>query len=175
MDLLSFFINELDGANFRPRTENGVRMDENKEMHLSDCYYRTQMQKEIIIDRLKENGCRITKQRLMLLDVILEKNYSSCKEIYYEASKRDNRIGTATVYRMVNLLEEIGAISRKNMYRVLCDEKMEDMETCIVELDDQSVKRLSMKDWNLVVREGLKVCGYLKTQKVVSVSVGQTE
>lgn len=47
-----------------------------------------QEQKQIIIERLKEDGCRITKQRLMLLDIILEDECSSCKEIYYRASKK---------------------------------------------------------------------------------------
>ena len=75
-------------------------------------------QKQIIINRLKEDGCRITKQRLMLLDIILEDECSSCKEIYYRATKKDPTIGTATVYRMSNTLEEIGAISRKNMYKI---------------------------------------------------------
>ena len=74
--------------------------------------------KDIIISRLKQQGCRITKQRLMLLDVILEEDCSSCKEIYYRASKKDPSIGTATVYRMINTLEDIGAISRKNMYKI---------------------------------------------------------
>ena len=74
--------------------------------------------KDIIISRLKQQGCRITKQRLMLLDVILEEDCSSCKEIYYKAVKKDPKIGAATVYRMVNTLEEIGAINRKNMYRI---------------------------------------------------------
>ena len=77
-----------------------------------------QEQKQIIIERLKEDGCRITKQRLMLLDIILEDECSSCKEIYYRASKKDPSIGTATVYRMINTLEDIGAISRKNMYKI---------------------------------------------------------
>lgn len=78
------------------------------------------MQKEMVIARLRERGCRITKQRLMLLDIILEEECSSCKEIFYKASKMDKSIGSATVYRMVNTLEEIGAISRKNMYRIAC-------------------------------------------------------
>lgn len=80
---------------------------------------RTKMQKEMIIQKLKEDGCRITKQRLMLLDVILEEDCSCCKEIYYQASRLDPGIGTATVYRMINTLERIGAISRKNMYKVV--------------------------------------------------------
>lgn len=75
-------------------------------------------QKDIIINELKSRGCRITKQRLILLDIILQEECSSCKEIYYRASKVDGSIGTATVYRMINTLEEIGAISRKNMYKI---------------------------------------------------------
>ena len=35
-------------------------------------YHRTKMQKEVVLQRLKENGCRITKQRKMLLDIILQ-------------------------------------------------------------------------------------------------------
>ena len=45
--------------------------------------------KEQIIEKLKENGCRITKQRKMLIDIILENECSSCKEIYYKALKMD--------------------------------------------------------------------------------------
>ena len=75
-------------------------------------------QKNTIIKELKSRGCRITRQRLILLDIILEEDCSSCKEIYYRASKVDESIGTATVYRMINTLEEIGAISRKNMYKI---------------------------------------------------------
>lgn len=79
---------------------------------------RTKLQKEIIIQKLKEEGCRITRQRLMLLDIILEKDCSCCKEIYYQASRIDPGIGAATVYRMINTLEKIGAINRKNMYKI---------------------------------------------------------
>ena len=81
-------------------------------------YQKTQMQREIILDKLRERGCRITRQRRSLIDIILENECSSCKEIFYRALEQDDKLGVATVYRMVNLLEEIGAISRKNMYRV---------------------------------------------------------
>ena len=85
-------------------------------------YQRTQMQREIILEKLKKRGCRITRQRLNLIDIILENEFSRCKEIFYKALEVDEKMGVATVYRMVNLLEEIGAISRKNMYRVAyCD------------------------------------------------------
>ena len=74
------------------------------------------MDREEIIQQLRAHGCRITKQRLAILDTILEGDCSSCKEIHYKASKLDPGIGMATVYRIVNSLEEIGAITRKNIY-----------------------------------------------------------
>jgi len=47
------------------------------ERMISDFYIqRIQMQKEIILQKLREQGCRITKQRLMILDIILEENCS---------------------------------------------------------------------------------------------------
>ena len=41
--------------------------------------------KDEIIEQLKENGCRITKQRKLLSDIILKDDCASCKEIYYKA------------------------------------------------------------------------------------------
>ncbi len=84
----------------------------------TEIYQRSRMQKERIIQTLKERGCRITRQRKRLIDLIMENEYSCCKEIYYQAVQEDGSIGMATVYRMVKILEEIGAISRNNMYTI---------------------------------------------------------
>lgn len=73
-------------------------------------------EKEDIITKLRENGCRITKQRKIILDIILKNRCSSCKEIYVQAAKLDQSMGIATVYRLVNELENIGALSRKIVY-----------------------------------------------------------
>ena len=51
-------------------------------------YERSRMQKDMILQMLKKRGCRITKQRMMILDIILEEDCSCCKEIYYKASLR---------------------------------------------------------------------------------------
>lgn len=132
-------------------------------------FERTKMQKESVIQLLKERGCRITKQRLLLLDVILEEECSCCKEIYYRAIQKDEGIGTATVYRMINILEEIGAISRKNMYKIDCDRECERANVCTVELDDDTVYHFSAKKWNSVIQAGLKACGYVDGQEIRSV------
>ena len=127
--------------------------------------------KDQIIEKLKENGCRITKQRLMLIDIILENDCSSCKEIFYRASRADHRIGVATVYRMINALEDIGAISRKNMYKVECSDNCGVQGGCEIILDDNTICRLSSGNWNKVVREGMRRCGYLKNQKIAKIKV----
>ena len=48
---------------------------------------QTTQTRDKIIKMLKDRGCRMTKQRRILLDIILEDNCSSCKEIYYRASR----------------------------------------------------------------------------------------
>ena len=71
-----------------------------------------------VIRELKRNGCRITNQRQILIDVILQDECCCCKDMYYQALEKDPTIGMATVYRMVKTLEEIGLIRRKNLYRI---------------------------------------------------------
>ena len=129
-------------------------------------YQRTRMQKDVVIQELKKRGCRITKQRRMLLEVILENECSCCKEIYYNASRLDPCIGSATVYRMVNLLEEIGAISRRNMYKIVRNPDCKDESVCTIELDDNTVQKLSKDSFNNVVLTGLKACGYIDKQEI---------
>ena len=97
--------------------------------------------------------------------------FSCCKEIYYRASRIDPSIGTATVYRMINKLEEIGAINRRNMYKVACDPDCDLQNACTVELDDDTIKHLSAKNWNAVIQAGLKACGYVEDQKVRNITV----
>ena len=78
------------------------------------------MKKDRIIQQLRQHGFRMTKQRTIILDIVLQEQCTCCKEIYYEAIKQDAGIGAATVYRMLGVLEEIGAINRKTIYRVEC-------------------------------------------------------
>ena len=125
-------------------------------------------QKAQIIGELQRKGKRITGQRKILLDVILEGKWSSCKEIYYRASALDPKIGVATVYRMVNTLEQIGAISRKNMYRISDDgNKME----CMVELEDGTVLDLPEDKWTAVIKSGLDACGFSGGQNVRNITL----
>ncbi len=83
-------------------------------------------QKEEVIHKLQESGRRVTRQREILLEVILAGSWSSCKEIYYEAAKRDPSIGLATVYRMVGTLEDIGVLTSSYHYCLPAKERQDE-------------------------------------------------
>ncbi|MDO5135567.1 MAG: transcriptional repressor [Eubacteriales bacterium] len=134
-------------------------------------YERTRMEKELVIKRLREQGCRITRQRRLILDIILETECSCCKEIYYKVQEKDKNIGPATVYRMVNVLESIGAISRKNMYKISGNTLLPEKKGCTVWLSDNTVCRLSPKAWAEVMRAGLKACGFSAGQSVTEIEI----
>ena len=142
-----------------------------KEEKRTGCYRHTQMQKDLIIEKLKERGLRITRQRRILLDIILEGECSCCKEIYYRASALDPKIGVATVYRMINTLESIGAISRKNMYRISGCEACCQANGCTVRLSDDTVCKLPSEVWKQVVKAGLKNMGYIGDQDIESIEM----
>lgn len=85
----------------------------------------TNRELEQILDELRNMGCRITKQRLLIVKVILQEKYICCKEIYYKASSIDPNVGIATVYRLLGLLETIGVIERCPTYRLMKEKKKE--------------------------------------------------
>lgn len=81
------------------------------------------MNRDTIIEELRKQGFRITNQRKLIIDTMLENECTCCKELYYQAHKKDPRIGIATVYRMIKTLEEIGIIDRKIVCRMPCAEE----------------------------------------------------
>ena len=127
---------------------------------------RAYLEKQAVIERLREQGFRITKQRERILDVILDGNCTSSKEIYSTVRKEDSSVGFATVYRMVNLLEEIGLISRKNMYRIPRHIFSDDNYFCLVQLSDRTELRFDAEEWRKIIESGLKACGCLKDSGV---------
>ena len=64
------------------------------------------MCQEQVEKALQQSGKRITQQRKILLDVILNGEWECCKEIYYEAVKRDDTV-------LVRLYDDILSIGKK--------------------------------------------------------------
>lgn len=148
-------------------------MDSNMNSCRDQQYQRSNMQRSAIMNRLRQDGCRITKQRKIILDIILQEECTCCKEIYFLATKKDPNIGMATIYRMINLLEEIGALKRKRAYRI-CNAETP-VHICRVKLDDYSSIRLDGEKLRQVIEKGMESFGYLHDRRVRSVSVESGE
>nr|WP_303020574.1 transcriptional repressor [uncultured Blautia sp.] len=154
-----------------------IIFEDEMETEVNSCrdqqYQRSNMQRSAIMNRLRQAGCRITKQRKIILDIILQEECTCCKEIYFLASKRDPNIGMATIYRMINLLEEIGALKRKRAYRI-CNEESP-VHICSVKLDDYTSIRLDGEKLRQVIEKGMESFGYLHDKRVRSISMESGE
>ena len=113
--------------------------------------------KERIIEQLKRSGCRVTKQRLMLIDVILEGKCNCCKEIYYQAALKDPSIGPATVYRMVNTLTDIGVLKVATLKPQTA---LGSGSGCQILLKNQNKIVLNQTEWTEVLQNVLRRKGY---------------
>ena len=74
--------------------------------------------KSQVVEKMQVHGKKLTDQREILINIILEDKWHSNKEIYYEAVKRNVQISIATVYRTMDLLEEIGILRRCYQYHL---------------------------------------------------------
>ncbi len=135
---------------------------------------RSFMSKEDILGALKERGLRITGPRRLIVDIITEEEFSCCKEVYFLAHKRDSSIGIATVYRMINVLEEIGALSRKNIQVNACTGRCCDMSAgCTVVTGESSRIDLSQEDMQEAIAYIMKKKGYTDPAQIKAVLVNE--
>ena len=71
---------------------------------------------EDIKAELRRNGFKLTPQRKNTLDIILKHSdkHLSIEEIYELVKEEYPRIGLATIYRTIQLFEDIGIVSKHN-------------------------------------------------------------
>lgn len=133
---------------------------------LNQPYTNTKKQKELIIEELRNSGCRVTRQRMILLDIILNSECVSCKDIHCQALHKDRTIGIATVYRMINKLEEIGAINRTNQYKI-SNEKYDETHNERIVLHRNDL-RVAIKDrqWIEEIQSKLRHDGYINNEPI---------
>lgn len=131
------------------------------------------LNKDDILAKLKEKGLRLTEQRKLIVDIIANEEYSCCKEIYILAHQKDDSIGIATVYRMLNVLEEIGAVSRKNIQKSACSGRCCDMSGgCTIVTDNKKII-LSEEDLQEALKYIMEKNGYEKAEEIKAVLVNQ--
>lgn len=131
----------------------------------SNTRYKVVRKRELLLKELKKNGCRMTYQRKLLIDIILQDECCCCKEIYYQAVKRDPSIGIATVYRMIKMLEDMGFLSRR-MYQISYDKLKELKGGEIVFLENENAAELEAGDWYQDLKRFLKSRGLIGEDEI---------
>lgn len=132
------------------------------------------MEKEEAIRRLREKGFRITRQRKVLIDIILSRACDCCKEVFFLARQIDPGIGVSTVYRTIDALEQVGALKRKNSYE-LCSQKGKICRGCCIEFENHKTIELDSSSLERVIEHGIKKCGLSDGEKVRSIIWKQEE
>ena len=150
------------------------RTGTNREKTDLDSYRSGNLKKDVVMERLRQEGFRVTRQRKLLIEIILEENCSCCKEVYILASGKEPGIGMATVYRTVDALERVGALKRRVPYQ-LCDHGKRLCKSCLVELEDSSVVELDYASMEKVFEKGMKSCGFSKDTKIKGITWMQAE
>ncbi len=132
---------------------------------------RTAREKDKIIELFRRKGMRVTKQRRLILDIVFDEECTCCKEIYYQASKKDKNIGIATVYRMVNALTDLGVFQANEPYRISGCASEDSGSGCRVILKNQSVVEFSGEEWQEMLTDALKRKGYAEALEIEQVIV----
>jgi len=66
---------------------------------------------EMILDKLKEKGHRITPQRLVILRTLVEsKNHPSVEDIFAKVRVHFPTTSLATVYKTISVIKELGEV-----------------------------------------------------------------
>ncbi len=71
---------------------------------------------EDTLRKLEASGLRMTVQRRHIIEILTQSECTSPKELWFEARQAVPDLGIATVYRLINRLEQIGVLSKsKNL------------------------------------------------------------
>ena len=146
-----------------------VRETVNTEL-ANEQYQRVASGKEQILEMLRKKGFRVTKQRCQILDVILEHECTSCKEVYYRAIQKNSRIGMATVYRMVNTLTDIGVLK---MASLKPQTQKGPGSGCEITLRNQETVELTKEEWNDLLSRALQKKGVRGGSGIAKVVIKQ--
>lgn len=82
-------------------------------MQEQDPLYQVGNLSDETLRKLEASGLRMTVQRRHIIEILMKSQFTSPKELWYEAKEFVPDLGIATVYRLINRLEQIGVLSKQ--------------------------------------------------------------
>lgn len=124
---------------------------------------------EDTLRKLEASGLRMTVQRRHIIEILTSSQCTSPKELWYEAKQFVPDLGIATVYRLINRLEQIGVISKaRNL-------GMQRVEPKLGTITDDKGRKLfnagTTKDLAALIKQGLIARGTIGPQNELELSL----
>jgi len=117
--------------------------------------------------KLEAGGLRMTVQRRHIIEILTSSQCTSPKELWYEAKQYVPDLGIATVYRLINRLEQIGVISKtRNL-------GMQNVEPVLGSVTDAGGRKLNISSLKLtdIVKQGTIAKGLISSQSDIDLSL----
>ena len=104
-----------------------------------------------------------------IIEILTSSKCTSPKELWYEAKEYVPDLGIATVYRLINRLEQIGVISKaRNL-------GMQNVEPKLGTIKDKTgniiKKEGSTQELAALIKQGLMTCGRIKSEENIKLSL----
>lgn len=124
---------------------------------------------EDTLRKLEASGLRMTVQRRHIIEILTSSQCTSPKELWYEAKQFVPDLGIATVYRLINRLEQIGVISKaRNL-------GMQRVEPKLGTITDDKGRKIfnagTAKDLATLIKQGLIARGTIGPQNELELSL----
>lgn len=124
---------------------------------------------EDTLRKLEASGLRMTVQRRHIIEILTSSQCTSPKELWYEAKQFVPDLGIATVYRLINRLEQIGVISKaRNL-------GMQRVEPKLGTITDDKGRKIfnagTIKDLATLIKQGLIARGTIGPQNELELSL----
>ena len=114
--------------------------------------FRVDALTEDTLRKLEASGLRMTVQRRHIIEILTSSQCTSPKELWYEAKQYVPDLGIATVYRLINRLEQIGVISKA---RNLGMQRVEPNLGTIADEKGRKFNPMNVGDLKSIVKQGL--------------------
>lgn len=123
---------------------------------------------DVTAKTLENSGLRLTIQRRHIIEILFRSQYSTPKEVWCEARKFIPDLGIATVYRLINRLEQIGVLAKaRNLGMAQVTPKLgvvTDQHGEVINVK----KRITLEE---LVRIGMISYGVINTQNQLALSL----
>ncbi|MBZ4687906.1 MAG: Fur family transcriptional regulator, ferric uptake regulator [Clostridia bacterium] len=63
-----------------------------------------------LLEIMKDKGCKITPQRRLIIEILENGSHKSADEIFNEVKKKQPNVSFGTVYRNLNILNDLGLV-----------------------------------------------------------------